>query len=481
MKSTCTSPRSCTIQILFVCLLPLIPLSSAKSQTLSDSLKSILEANSSAIFELSGLSFGGASTALISPSGNVTTAVSGTSIPGVDMTPENLLGASDFTQTLMAVLTFALAEEGALSLADPVGTYLSVDSLNNVPGNLTLEQLLSHTSGLFNFSDASDYKSTLLFDVTRAFSPGEITQLFVEGASSPGSFSYTNTGYLVLGMVLESANGSETLQESMDRLVLNPAGVQNMPIYQASDPENLAPLFDDVFGTGFPNQLTPHTSVFTGAGFAGNVSGTPSDMIRVMQALAAGELISENSLQQMLTFTAVNGRLADRYGLGVEEFSLEVGGEEKPYIGHSGGINYQTLVLYSLEDSVGVALSTNNALGSREALLETANQYFQAFDALEDDTVTSLVPVIPGEVPFSLFPNPVSDQLTVSFELSESAWVGMTLRDAAGREIQTMQVQQRAAGKYQEPISVVGNLPAGYYFLQISINGKPSARAFVKQ
>jgi len=482
MKSLFTTSLTDPSRILLICLIPLIFLSSAKSQTLADSLQSILDANSSAIFELSGLSFGGASTALISPRANVTTAVSGTAIPGVDMTPGNLLGASDFTQTLMAILTFALAEEGALNLSDQISDYISVDSLTNVPGNLTIEQLLGHTSGLANFSDASDYKSTLLFDVTRVFTPREVTELFVGAASSPGNFSYSNTGFLVLGLVLESANGEETLQESLDRLVLNPAGVDNMPVYGNSDPDNLAPMFDDVFGTGFPNQLTPHTSVFTGAGLAGNISGTPSDLVRVMKALAEGELISEGSLQQMLAFTNVDGRFADRYGLGIEAFTLDVGGEEKTYIGHSGSINYKTLVLYSLVDSIGAALSTNNALGSQEALLETAAQFFGAFDALvEDDTVTSLIPVVPGEVLFTLFPNPVKDQLSINFELAETAWVGIRILDPTGREIQSLSFQQLPSGEYQELIRLGAGLPSGLYFLQLNVNGESRAQAFIKK
>ncbi len=483
MKYTFTQSVSWSAQVMLICLLPFLSISTTKSQTLADSLQTILEANSTAIYgiELGGLLFGGASTALIAPSGTVTPAVSGSSIPGVDITPENLFGASDFTQTLMAILTFALVEEELLNLNDPISTHISVGSLTNIPGTITVEQLLRHTGGLDNFADAENYKSTLLFDVERAFTPAEVTQLFVGTAGSPGSFSYSNTHFLVLGLVLESANGNESLQESLNRLVLNPAGVTNMPIYEAGDPENLAPLFDDVFGSGFPNQLAPNTSIFTGASFAGNVAGAPSDMVKVMKALAEGELISEGSLQQMLSFTTVSGRLGDRYGSGVEEFSLDVGGESRTYIGHSGSLNYQTLVLYSLDDSVGVALTTNNALGSQEALLETAIQYFEAFDALaEDDTTTSLIPIVPGGADFSILPNPVGDQLTMEYELLESAQVGVRIYDAIGREIQAIPFQRRSAGTHREQILLLKSMPSGTYYLEIRVDGQRSARPFLK-
>ena len=336
--------------------------------------------------DVSGLNFGGVSAALILPDDSVLTPVTGQKFAGVDLTDAELMGASEVTQTIFAALTLALMEEDALMLSQQVDEFIDVSALTNIPGTITIEQLLRHTSGLDNFAEASDYTTTVLFDVTRNFTAAEITEEFVDAPGTPGEFSYSNTNFLVLGLVLEEANGSETLQESIERLLETPAEITGIDIYGSSDPADLAPVFDDVFGSGFPQQLNPNTSVFTGASFAGNIYATPSNFIQLFEALAEGDILDPVNFLRLIDFVDLDEdeRLSEKYGLGIEEFRLLIDSDSLDFIGHLGGINYGSVVLYSCDAETGVFLSTNNALASEEDVLELARKLLDiAIDASE--------------------------------------------------------------------------------------------------
>ena len=343
--------------------------------TLEEVLQNIVDA--SEITEISGLNFGGISAAVINSDGETFTPTSGDASPGTPMSDANTLGASDVTQTILSVLTFALMEEEALTLNTTVGELIDVSGLTNVPGTITISQLLMHTSGLADFASAADYESTILFDVTRVFTPEEITELFVGAAGTPGTFAYSNTNFLVLGLVLEAANGEETLEETLDRLIEAPASI-GLEIYGETDFDGLAPLFADVFGTGFPQQLNPNTSVFTGASTAGNIFATPSDYLAFIKALVDGNIISAENFARLLDFMPITGRESTDYGKGVEQFMLDIDGVMLPFFGHVGDINYGSVLLYSCDANSGVSLVTNNAITTEAEVIELARQLLDA-------------------------------------------------------------------------------------------------------
>jgi len=447
------------------------------AQPVADTLRQILDAAGNDIYGSDvGLSFGGASAALITPAGKVLTAVSGQSTPAVSLEDTLRLGASDVTQTFIATLTLALMQEGKLMLTQPVSAF-SIGTLTNVPGTITIRQLLTHTSGLDDFSTDANYTSTLLFDVTRNLTAAELTQLFVGPASAPGTFRYSNTNFLVLGLILEAANGAETLQESLNRLILTPAGLSGISFYQTSDPANLVPLFADVFATGFPQQLTPNTSVFTGASFAGNLIVTPTQLVKFLQALATGKIINATNLQQMLTFAASTGRLGNQYGLGIERFTITVNGQQRNVIGHIGDINYVSLALYDSTDSVGVAIISNNALAAPQDLLNTAVNFFASYRRLR---TTSIDPLILKQAQFKLYPNPISEILSVEYELLQPAQVRLRIQNVLGQNVLSTAASRQPIGKYLEQLQVA-SLPAGTYAIVVEIEGQIASQLFVIQ
>lgn len=361
------------------------------------------------------LSFGGLAAA-VRRGDDLFTATTGFAAPNIPVTTMDLFGASDYTQTYMAALTLALVEEGSISLDQTVGDFTSTAGLTNIPGDRTIQQLLSHTSGLDEFSEDDDYTSTLLFDPFRNFTAEDLTELFVGEASEPGTFSYSNTNFLVLGVILDEANGAESLQESLDRLFFTPLELETTQVYPGSDPQNSVLIFDDLFGTGLPSAITPATSIYTGAGSAGNILGLPVEFLDFLAAVLEGDVLNESSLDLLLNFISADGRLSDEYGLGIEKYTLQIDGQPLDFIGHVGDINTVAAVLYNSEFDAGVSVVTNNSLSMEEDILNLAQSLL---DVAIDNTPDTMANMAPMAV-FTADPTSGVAPLEVSFDASAS-------------------------------------------------------------
>ncbi len=463
---------------MYTLILSLLFTISLSAQTLREGFTQILEENADAIYGSDfGLRFGGVSTAFLSQPSGVITVTSGLATPAIDLTSSQQLGASDISQFVLTLLAFKMEEEGLINLSNTVGSVVDVSGLTNISGDVTIEQLLKHESGFANFADADNYKSEVLFDVTRNFTPAEITSQFVGTASTAGTFNYSNTNFLVLGLALEAANGEEDLQTSLERLVLEPAGIENINFYDANvgDPaDNFAPLFDDAFGTGIAQQLTPNTSVFTAASFAGNVLATPRQLLLLIDAVAQGMILNEAQLGRMLTFTAVDGRASSQYGLGVEQFELDINGETKTFIGHAGDVNYVSLLVYSVEDNIGVSMMSNNAFTTIEDLVGAAELYFETYEELR---TTSTERVVEKESVFKVYPNPTTDFLFVNYEVKTSTRLQWRIVDLQGRVVLEQQLEQ-LAGHHQLEIPLSG-LPKGMYSVVLTTEQYSKSQLFL--
>lgn len=137
------------------------------------------------------------------------------------MERDTLFRMASNTKPVVAAAVLMLVEEGKLSLSDPVAKYLpSFD--NDKSRNVTVEQLLTHTSGLrigpimYPFEDGED--PTLLAAVARFGAEGP--------AEAPGEYSYNNAGYNTLGAIIESVSGQE-LESFLKSQIYDPLGMSD--------------------------------------------------------------------------------------------------------------------------------------------------------------------------------------------------------------------------------------------------------------
>ena len=218
-----------------------------------------------------------------------------------------------------------LAEKGKLKLDDPISKYVDESWLpRNITDRVTVHHLLTHTSGLgsyFNdtyfkssrdlFRQVDDYKSLVKGD-TLSFEPGT-------------RFQYSNTGMLLLGVVIEKASGSNYF-DYIRQNISEPTGMKNSDCYELDRPvENLAEGYIPQGGDGWKNNLFLH--VLKG-GPAGGGYSTVRDLHRFARAMQTGKLLSSNSLEKMWQSHSEAG-----YGYGFEIEETPAG----KTVGHGGG------------------------------------------------------------------------------------------------------------------------------------------------
>ncbi len=222
-----------------------------------------------------------------------------------------------------------LVEKGVLSLDDPISKYVDESWLpQDITSKITIHHLLTHTSGLGSYFNETYMKgSRELFRNVDDFKP------LVHGdkpAFEPGTrFLYSNTGMLLLGVVIEKATGGSYFDYVREH-IYESAGMVNSDSYEMDYPvENLAIGYsrDPNSPYGWQNNLYKH--VIKG-GPAGGGFSTVKDLLRFALAIQSRKLVSQESLDKMWKdYAGANYG----YGFGVED------GPNGKVVGHSGGFD----------------------------------------------------------------------------------------------------------------------------------------------
>lgn len=256
-----------------------------------------------------------------------------------------------FTATAIA----QLVEKGLLSYQDPISKYVDESWLpKEITSKITIHHLLTHTSGLGSyFNETYSKGSRELYRTVEDFKPLVKEE---KPAFEPGKrFRYSNTGMLLLGVVIESVTG-QSYFDYIRKNIYEPAGMKNSDSYEMDYPvENLAIGYslDRKSEYGWQNNLFKH--VIKG-GPAGGGFSTVGDLHGFAHALQTGKLVSVDSLK-----TLWKDHSGENYGYG---FGV-VQGPNGKVVGHGGGfpgINGQ-LDLY-LDKGYIVAVLSNYDRGA---------------------------------------------------------------------------------------------------------------------
>ena len=239
------------------------------------------------------------------------------------------------TKTFTAALVLQLAEEGRISLDASVAGYLPALALDP---RITVRELLSHTSGLADLYNP--LAKTLLSQPDRVWTPREVLGRIGRPWFEPGAdWAYSNTNYVVLGMLAEAVSG-ETAARLLAERLLGPLGLDHTRLTTGGT------LLDPSWATAFWT--------------AGALCSTASDLVRWGDALYGGSVLKPASLRQMLAFND------DDYGLGARRMTF--GSHEA--VGHNGMLaTYTAIVLRFPADRVTVALLVNRSEVDLPAML----------------------------------------------------------------------------------------------------------------
>ena len=280
----------------------------------------------------------GVSAAVIFPDQKVWKGVSGISHDTVSIKQDMLFAIGSITKNVVAALTLKLAEEGMLSLEDPLSKWLPVYPY--VDSTITIRQLLNHTSGIYMFWDNQEIWDDLKKDREKVWTPEEVLSYIKEPCFAPGeSWRYSNTNYLLLVMIIEKATGSN-LSTEFRRRFWQPLNIENAYLsIEEVIPDNLAHVYGDNFNNdGSDIDLTflprvSHESITYGSS---GLFMAAEDLAYWCNALFEGEVLHRESMDEMLQFVDIGfGPRKRGYGLGVELFMKRVSSGERA-IGHSG-------------------------------------------------------------------------------------------------------------------------------------------------
>jgi len=239
---------------------------------------------------------------------------------------ETRFNLGSMNKMFTSVAIAQLAEQGKLSYDDRLSKYVDESWLpHEVTERITLRHLLTHSSGLGSyFNDTYQRSSRELFRKVDDYKP------LVQGekpAFEPGTrWSYSNTGMLLLGVVIEKVTGKDYFDWIREH-VYAPAGMTRTDCYEMDQPvENLAIGYerDATSAQGWRNNLYQH--VIKG-GPAGGGFSTVGDLHRFALAMLECKLVSVETLDTLWT-----DALGADYGYG-----FAVRDEPQKIVGHSGG------------------------------------------------------------------------------------------------------------------------------------------------
>ena len=286
-------------------------------------------------------------------------------------------------KALMATLILQLVDEGKLSLDDTVARRLPgvIDGNGNDGRNITVRQLLQNTSGLHDDLPGFDTPQQYYQHRYDVYTPEQIVARAMKHRPDfrPGNgWSYSNTGYVVLGMIVEKATGRPWQEEVASR-ILKPLGMNHtyLPGATASIRRPHADGYQ-VFASGERTDVTEQIVPDLG----GYVS-TTADVNRFFQGLLGGELLPAARMAEMRDTVPVAKQFetfwpGGRYGLGLVSRPLTCGGR---YWSHEGGeAGYITLNGATDDGSRTVTVSMSTSFND---LNKTLRQHKTASDLVD--------------------------------------------------------------------------------------------------
>ncbi|WP_159620476.1 serine hydrolase domain-containing protein [Arthrobacter zhaoguopingii] len=295
-----------------------------------------------------------------SPDGTAETATAGTADLAAD-TPipadgEVRIGSA--SKPFSAVVALQLVEEGLLELDRSVDTYLPglIKGEGIDPKAITVRQLLQHTSGLPEYTtEVIVNEASADRDIYR--SPRDVLDLALgQPAIFPAGerHQYTNTNYIVLGLIIERVTQRPLAEQIHDRIV-TPLDLKHTYLPEPGETglRGEHPLGYHTDAKGELRDVTEYDSSTAWA--SGAMVSTPAELNTFMKAVLDGELLEPAELDQMLTGIPTGDKIipGNTYGLGLESSELGAG----TTWGHNGYIpGYQTINTVA-EDGTAVTIT----------------------------------------------------------------------------------------------------------------------------
>ena len=270
------------------------------------------------------------------------------------LTPGTVLRLGSITKQFTAVAILMLAEEGKLALNDPITRFFpDYPTQGKV---ITVEHLLTHTSGIVSYTGKSGYVATMGKDFT-------VAQM-IDGFRNdplefePGTqFSYNNSGYFLLGAIIERVSGT-SYASFLEQRIFTPLGMKDTAyegVERSSAPRAIGYSAQE---KGFaPAQPLSMSQPYA----AGALVSTVDDLAKWDAAIASGKLLKPASWKMAFTSYKLSPEKSTDYGYGWGVGTLQ----GAPMVDHGGGINgFRTHALRLPQQKIFVAVLSNADSGN---------------------------------------------------------------------------------------------------------------------
>ena len=375
----------------------------------------------------------GISASVIYPGQGMWQGVTGISHTGFPITPDMEFAIASNTKPFTGVVVLKLAQSGIINLDDSLHEWLP--SFTNVDSNITIRQLLNHTSGLADVNNVIGYTDSISINPNRIFTPTELmtwvgAPLFPAGTS----WTYSNTDYLLAAMVSESATG-QSFGQLLHDSILTPLQLDS----------TFLDVYDPVIGTvahpwqgAIDKSAFVRTALNSAAWSAGGMYSTSSEMAQWFNALMSGQLLNSYGFNEMTTFIG-----SGNYGIGLIETTI-LG---RTVWQHGGTIlGYNSTMMYDTTTHAVICVLINQ---------NPAQAFLVAQQLLSNIISTSvgINEISSNQANVIMFPNPTTGNVQLN---------------TIGQKIQSTKIYNSTGELLQEHFTSefsVANLPSGLYFV----------------
>ncbi len=371
----------------------------------------------------------GATAAIVVPGQGIWERAHGISHPGVPITKDMYMGIGSNTKTYFSVLMLKLQEQGKLDLDDTIGQWIQHQ---HVPGSITIRQLLNHTSGLYSFTSNPDINNYILSDFTKIWPPDSVLNLVKAPVAAPGgAWDYSNTNYLVAGLIIRNVTG-KTMQQALRDEILTPHGLSETYLFPQETPPGTIPhsWSANLSGNGTHEDLVAvhsysHNAMFSLASSAGAIMATAKDNALFWDKLMSGQILNSSSMAEFETLVPIS--MGQGYGLGVFKLNSFNG---RTIVSHGGtNIGFINENMHEKASGVSITFLTNQDSIGNNILLG------YCIGALHKVTIqyTDVPEFENSSAQLVVYPNPSRDWLKI--DVPDNSAEQLTVYDMTGRMV----------------------------------------------
>lgn len=269
----------------------------------------------------------------------------------VQATAETVYRIGSITKQFTGASVMQLVERGRIGLDDPLTKYLP--DYQTQGHEITIRHLLTHTSGIKSYTGLEVWRPKMPLDL----SDEELLALFKDEPFdfAPGErFLYNNSGYYLLGMIIERASG-KSYREYLRTELFGPLGLTGS---MYCDARPIIPNRAQGYQAEAGRLVNAPYLSMNQPGAAGALCSTVLDLLAWNVALRSGRVVSKASYEQMTTNGVLNDGSQTRYG-----FGLGVGTfEGHPRVAHGGGINgFNTMLAHFPDADLDIVVLSNTS------------------------------------------------------------------------------------------------------------------------